>query len=89
MYKTCQAKKEERNSRILKREKAIAERDGFLSSDLCDALGELQRLQLPEAFPGRKPPELTVIAIVGKIQLRSNEQDLAVQTKCSTVVAHS
>lgn len=88
----CHLQKNQRRveySRILKGKVTISKRNSFLSSDFSDALRKAESLQLTEVFPGRKPTKFTVVSVIGEVKLGSYEQDLAIETVSSTVVAHS
>jgi hypothetical protein len=44
-----------------------------LTRDLLYALWKLKLHKLPQMFPGWKPPKLTIVAIIGKIELGTYE----------------
>ena len=60
-----------------------------LSTDFFDALWELASLKLSETFPGRIPSKITILSIIGYLNLRSNEQNLAMEAVDSAIVPKS
>jgi hypothetical protein len=53
------------------------------------SLWELESLKLSETFPGRIPSKFTIVSIIGYVNLRWNEQNLAIEAVDSAIAPKS
>jgi hypothetical protein len=74
------------NARVWGRKYHVSNRYLGRALQLLDELRQVVLFVVLRSVPGNEVPHLTVVAIVGKVKLWSNEQDLAIQDYYTAVV---